>query len=272
MSAVFPLGPAVRAALPCCVCWINKFVGHTKTFRFNFFSCNILPTYMRRGSGVKGATSCQLLSSLHPFKRKFSMRVRNLYLKLRYTIYSMNRLLVYLQGGTISNAISLTFCLCLCQCAENILTLYFATIRNVVWSWMHATTGNVSAFRIGGFINMKTVMKWENWWNRRRINEKGHRGSRTNTSSQQWHSTSLFYFSSSLLVLVRSLYTGWLPNTIIRESQRKETERGEGGHSKLVTWEILYLICTNLIGRNFIFVFRLDLVNFPWIMRASVAT
>lgn len=119
MSAVFPLGPAVRAALPCCVCWINKFVGHTKTFRFNFFSCNILPTYMRRGSGVKGATSCQLLSSLHPFKRKFSMRVRNLYLKLRYTIYSMNRLLVYLQGGTISNAISLTFCLCLCQCAEN---------------------------------------------------------------------------------------------------------------------------------------------------------
>lgn len=47
------------------------------------------------------------------------MRVRNLYLKLRYTIYSTNRLLVYLQGGTISNAISLTFCLCLCQCAEN---------------------------------------------------------------------------------------------------------------------------------------------------------
>lgn len=144
-------------------------------------------------------SSCQLLSSLHPFKRKFSMRVRHLYLKLRYTIYSMNRLLVYLQGGTISNAISLTFCLCLCQCAENILT-NFAIIRNVVWSWMHATRENCSAFLIGGFINITTVMKWENsknWWNRRRIDEKGHRGSRTNTSSQQWHSTSLFHFSSS---------------------------------------------------------------------------
>lgn len=90
-----------------------------KHFALIFFVLYFAYTYMRRGSGVKGATSCQLLSSLHPFKRKFSMRVRNLYLKLRYTIYSTNRLLVYLQGGTISNAISLTFCLCLCQCAEN---------------------------------------------------------------------------------------------------------------------------------------------------------
>lgn len=182
---------------------------------------------MRRGTGVKGAISCQLLSSLHPFKRKFSMRVRNLYLKLRYAIYSTNRLLVYLQGGTISNAISLTFCLCLCQCAKNILT-YFATIRNVVWSWMHATTGNVSAFRIGGFINMTTVMKWENsknWWNRRRIDEKGHRGSRTNTSSQQWHSTSLFYFSSSF-TCTRSLSLHRLIAKYYNQRERKMREKG----------------------------------------------
>lgn len=202
------------------------------------------------------------------------MRVRHLYLKLRYTIYSMNRLLVYLQGGTISNAISLTFCLCLCQCAENILT-NFAIIRNVVWSWMHASRENVSAFLIGGFINMTTVMKWENsknWWNRRRIDEKGHRGSRTNTSSQQWHSTSLFYFSSAF-TCTRSLSLHRLIAKYYNQREQEKSDKGgEGGHSKLVTWEILYLICTNLIGRNFIFVFLLDLVNFPWIMRASVAT
>lgn len=37
VSVVSVVFPAVRPALPCCVCWINKFVGHTKTFRFNFF-------------------------------------------------------------------------------------------------------------------------------------------------------------------------------------------------------------------------------------------
>lgn len=185
---------------------------------------------MRRGPRVKGATSCQLLSSLHPFKRKFSMRARNLYLKLRYTIYSMNRLLVYLQGGTISNAISLTFCRCLCQCAENILT-NFATIRNFVWSWMHATRGNISAFLIGGFIIMTTVMKWENsknWWNRRRIDEKGHRGSRTNTSSQQWHSTSLFHFSSSF-TCTRSLSLHRLIAKYYNQRERAREKREKGG-------------------------------------------
>lgn len=88
------------------------------------------------------------------------MRVRDLYLKIRYTIYSMNRLLVYLLAGTISNVISLTFCLCLCQCAENI----YIYVHTYIHMYLRISQQSVILFGVECTHLGENISVFSFWW------------------------------------------------------------------------------------------------------------